>query len=137
GNGEFELNRSGDLWRLLATITVKKTLKRVEFEHTKKRDYRLEESSANSQQQELGIQGAVYAVFDDEPSPDQVAILVEELAALMNKLSERDRQILELRLQEMSYEEIAETVNISESTVRRVLRQARDDLFRNLMQESS
>lgn len=47
-NEEFTLKRSGDRWRLLANITIKKTMKRVEFELAKKRDPRVEESSIHA-----------------------------------------------------------------------------------------
>ncbi|MCA9067884.1 MAG: sigma-70 family RNA polymerase sigma factor, partial [Planctomycetaceae bacterium] len=108
------------------------TLKRVEHEQAQKRDYRSEISSAKIEQRSQGVRGFTHAAFDEEPSPDQAATLVDELTALMERLNERDRQILEYRLQEMTYEEIATMLGISESTVRRVLRNARDDLFQEL-----
>lgn len=133
GDGDFELKRSGDLWRLLAAITVHKTLKRVEFEKAKKRDYRSEENVIAGASSNSEFPG--FADFDRDPTPDEAIMVVDELAAVMKPLSERDRGIIERRLQEMTFEEIAASTEVSESTVRRVLRRIHDDLFGRLIGE--
>jgi DNA-directed RNA polymerase specialized sigma24 family protein len=40
--GQFRIERSGDLWRLLTTITVKKLLGQVEFHQAQQRDFQRE-----------------------------------------------------------------------------------------------
>eukprot|EP00913_Durusdinium_trenchii_P035333 g33063.t1 len=128
---EFVLNRSGDLWRLLAAITVNKALKRVEFEQAQKRDFRSEVSSLKGGTPSERLQECVSLAFDDEPTPEEAAVLIEEYSATMSQLSERDRRILELRFQECSYEEIATAENISESTTHSELRASREERLRN------
>ena len=56
-----------------------------------------------------------------EPTPDEAAGLVEEVEAFMASLEPKERTVLELRLQEYSTEEIAEKVQRSPRTIRRIL----------------
>jgi serine/threonine protein kinase len=60
-----------------------------------------------------------------EPTPDEVAAAADELAAVLDDLSERDRRILELCLQGYDQEETAERLQCSARTVRRAIHAAR------------
>jgi hypothetical protein len=130
------LQRSGELWRLLAKYTLNKTRKYIEKELAEKRDPRLEQGEAFWQ-----------AAIEREPSPEEANILLEELSNVMNSLSPRDQRILELRLRGASVEEIVhELANPSsdshlpaqkaaQATVRRVLRDCKSQLERKLLEE--
>lgn len=121
-DGDFTLQRSGDLWRLLAGITIKKTLKRVEKERAARR---------NPSREECDV--AVRETIEGDPSPEADIILIEQVEQFMNGLSSRDRRIVELRLQDENTEVIAKDVNVSEATVRRTLRQAYQELESELL----
>ncbi|MEQ8789846.1 MAG: sigma-70 family RNA polymerase sigma factor [Pirellulaceae bacterium] len=129
--GDFSLRRNGDLWRLLATITVNKTRKRVEYEQAQKRDVRLEENDAATAPS-LPFSSKPY---ENGPTPEEAITLVDEVASVMESLDGRDRRILELRLQDEPLDAIAQCpgIEVSESTVRRVLKNIRDDLIRRLL----
>jgi len=130
------LERSGELWRLLATYTLNKTRKYIEKELAGKRDPRLEEGEA-----------FWLAAIEREPSPEEASILIEELSNFMMQQSSRDQRILELRLRGESVEEIThELANpssdsqlppqvVAQATVRRVLRECKSQLEQKLLQE--
>jgi RNA polymerase sigma-70 factor (ECF subfamily) len=123
-NQELLLQRSGDLWRLLAAMTVNKVLGRTEYELAQKRDPRSEASGS-----------LLLNVLEKEPTPEEAVIMIEQVTAFMEGLKERDRRILELRLQGASIEDIAAAHKLSEASVRRVLRGAREQLERRLLGE--
>jgi hypothetical protein len=130
------LQRSGELWRLLATYTLNKTRKYIEKELAAKRDPRLERGDA-----------FWHAAIEREPSPEEANMLVEELSNFMNQLTPRDQRILELRLRGESVEEItSELANpssdcqlppqeVAQATVRRVLRECKSQFERKLLEE--
>lgn len=109
-NQKIELKRNGSLWNLLAAMTVKKVLKRVDYEFAQKRTPNREESNA-----------FILDLLENEPTPDDSVMLIEQLTVFMAQLKERDRNIFQLRLQGESREVIATQLNIAETTVRRVL----------------
>lgn len=75
---------------------------------------------------------------DSAPTPEEAAISKEEnelLARAMQALDEQQRQILTLRVvNDLSYAEIAEILQIKEGTVKSRLARTRDALRKNLLQ---
>lgn len=120
----YVLSRSGDLWSLLAAITVKKLHGQVEHHSAQKRSINREESNPD----EGGLYGVHPNTVSREPSPEEALTVVEELESVMNGLSADHRRMLELRLQEHTIEEVADTVGCSERTVRRVLDRVKQQL---------
>lgn len=124
------LTRSGDLWRVLASFTFYKTLKRIEQE------------TGDGNHPDMEVRGSVWlsGAIQEEPPPEQVSTVLEILQLYMDRLSPRDRLILELRLQGESTVEIAEELKqhmqqlgegvaqVQEATIRRVIREAKKEL---------
>lgn len=131
---QYSFERSSDLWRLLAAITVKKVHGQVEHHTAQKRSFHREEASGSGDD-DGGFFGVHPEVVSREPSPVEALTVVEELELLMKSLSPEHGQILELRLQEQTIEEIAENVGCSERTVRRVLDRVREKLTQNAAAE--
>ena len=73
-------------------------------------------------------------LFAVEPSETEAVALSDEVEFLMRELEPLQRQILELRLQGQTIPEIAETVERSERTVRRLLGGFREQLEERLNQ---
>ncbi|HSG73079.1 MAG TPA: ECF-type sigma factor [Planctomycetaceae bacterium] len=133
----ISLNRSGDLWRLLAAFTINKAKARIEKELAQQRNPHREENPT-----------ALLNAIQNEPSPEEAAILVEQLTLFMEGMKPRDRRILELRLQGETIDSIAVELGRSESdpaaapkplsaaTVRRVLRDSKAALERVLYAET-
>jgi RNA polymerase sigma-70 factor (ECF subfamily) len=122
----FVLERSGDLWRLPASITLHKLHHHVERHRAAKRS--VEKERGFSSESSLAALGAGAAARD--PSPDEAAALVEEVEHLMRGLPPLGRRMVELRLQGNRIEEIAAETDRSERWVRRVLGEVRDRLDR-------
>ena len=126
----YTLEKSGDLWKLMAAITVSKVRGQVEFHTAQKRGIYTEES--------VGAAGSTYQVnplaVAEEPTPDDAAQVIEELQNVMQKLDPLQRQILELALQNNDVEAISAKVERSARTVRRALQQVREMLEGQLLE---
>lgn len=119
----YTLNQSGDLWRLLAAITVNKLRGQVEFHTAQKRGVYAEESLAATRST-LGLGPQALA---SDPTPEDATAVIEELEAVLTSLDPLSRKILELALQNKDESEIAADVGRSGRTVRRALQQIRSE----------
>jgi len=124
-DGRFTLQRSGDLWRLLATITINKVHRQVE-RHVKAkfRSVEAEEEVASNS----GILNPQALARD--PSPEEVLAAAEELQEVMGDFAAPQCKMVELRLQGYSLDEIAQHFDCSQRTVRRVIEKLRERLKR-------
>lgn len=114
--GAFELRESGDLWRLLATITVNKSRKQFRFHTAQKRSIFQEAGQGD----DASVREAAEAVTNP-PTPDEAMVLVEELEEILSTLDSVQRQIVEMRMAGSNVAEIASESERTERTVRRVI----------------
>lgn len=121
-DGRFVLRRSGDLWRLLVAITVHKLQHQVERHTAGKRAISRE---CRDQSDAVSLQASVLA---RAPTPAEAAALADTLEHVLSSLEPRQRRMVELRLQGYQLEEIAQAVQRSERTVRRILDQVKHSL---------
>lgn len=124
-DGQYVIERSGDLWSLLASITRHKLLKKAEHFRQQKRSLDQDQPLATGSEAEG-------AVFTAEPTDEEAVALSDEVAFLMRELEPQQRTMLELRLQGQPIPDIAETVDRSERTVRRFLSSFREQLEERL-----
>jgi RNA polymerase sigma-70 factor (ECF subfamily) len=113
----FVLARSGDLWRLLATITLHKLRNQVARQRASKRSIAQEQRSLG----ESGLFRLEEQLLAREPEAPDVLAAVEELETVIRPIPLLHRQMVELRLQGHRIEEIAAATDRSERFVRRVL----------------
>lgn len=118
-DGQFEVKDPDDLWKLLARITIHKTLKQVDFHSRGKRNAFQEVGKSEDDQQLL------VNFLSDEPTPDAAAIFVDELQHFLEQMREEDREIVSLRLDGYSNTEIAEKLDISDRKIRRLMERMR------------
>jgi RNA polymerase sigma-70 factor (ECF subfamily) len=116
-DGRYDLQRGGDLWRLLVAITLHKLYHQARDHSTSKRALE-RDVSFGSEDSLLGM-GA--QLLSHEPSPVDAAALVDVLEQIMNDLEPLQRRMLELRLKGCTVEEIAAETERGEATVRRLL----------------
>ena len=114
--GRFEVTETGDLWRLLAAITLNKLSKQIEKHQAAKRDIRSEASPNDTR----SAGDATPAVARD-PSVDSVAMMEDEILFLLSELDEQQGEMFSLRLAGYQLEEIASETGRSERTVRRTM----------------
>lgn len=123
----------GDLWRLLAAITVGKTLHAVRRHTADKRSVYTEQSSAG----DLALPTVSPQSIAREPTADEAAALVEETETAMRQLSPLQRQVLQLRLQGYTFDQTAAMAGCSERTVRRVMKLVKTRLEEQLLKDST
>jgi eukaryotic-like serine/threonine-protein kinase len=104
----FALQRSGDLWRLLVRMTLRKLYRSAAHHGAEMRDVNRES-------------GGIGDLPNREPTPDEAVALADELDAVMRQLNERERRLLEMRLQGFALREIAAEFHVTERHVRRML----------------
>lgn len=123
-DGQFVIERSGDLWRLLLGISFNKLQSQVEHHTAAKRSFRKESHPAA-----LGDRGdGGFSPPASGPPPEELLAVSEELERLISSLPLRHRDILERRLRGESIPDIAVAAGRSERSIRRVLNACREDL---------
>jgi RNA polymerase sigma-70 factor (ECF subfamily) len=127
-DGAYSIQESGDLWKLLAVITLNKLRRQVERNTAGKRAMAHEQSF----QVDSSMVGMGPEMVTREPSPDDAVALIEEVEELKRGLTPSQVQMLELRLQGYTVDEIAAQVNRSERGVRRLLDKIKDRLQQRL-----
>jgi RNA polymerase sigma-70 factor (ECF subfamily) len=120
----YDMERGGDLWQLLVTITLHKLHHHVTKASAQKRAVE-REHNFGSEDSLLGLQAHLRT---HEPSPVEAVALSELLEQVMGQLDPRERQMLELRLQGHNLDEIAEQTHFSRRTVRRTLADVKERL---------
>jgi RNA polymerase sigma-70 factor, ECF subfamily len=114
--GEFHIDSTVDLWRLLETITQRKILKHVEKLGAGKRNPKREEYPEGD-----GLQGRI-------PTPEEAAIAADLMEKAMAGLDESYMDVLHMRLQKCTEEEIAAKLGCTRAFVRTKLGRIRDRL---------
>lgn len=127
--GQFELSDAKSLWSLLCAITLNKIREKARFHSRQKRGLDQEVQAAPS----WGDSAAAgFQLFDKGPGPDQAAEFADQFEQILTLLDEEERQILDLKLQDHTHEEIAEKLGTSERTVRRMMKRIQSRLAREL-----
>ena len=116
--GEFRIDSSVDLWRLLETITRHKVLKHVEKLVTGKRDAKREEHTEGDD-----LRGRA-------PTPEEAAIAADLMEEVLAGLDDTYVAVFHLRLQRHTEEEIAAKLGCARASVRTRLSRIRDRLER-------
>lgn len=117
GKGEFECADSGDLWRLMLTITLNKARAQARFHGRQRRGMKSE--------QPLDVTPTVAGRVEDAIEKVDFADFMESVLA---RLDEESAAILERLLEGQSQGEIAAALHCSERTVRRMKNRIRDSL---------
>jgi RNA polymerase sigma-70 factor (ECF subfamily) len=117
--GRFHIEQQDDLCRLLMRITVRKTLRHIAFHEAVKRSPRLEMGQEDEDQERI------LELLDHEPTPETTVAFLDQLEHLLNRLHPEERQILEMRLQGYSNDEIARCLGTYDRKIRRVMERIR------------
>lgn len=120
---EYVLQRAGDLWRLLASITLHKLYKQAE-RHT---------AARRSIAREIAEDERLALLASLEPTPAQAAALAEQLHLATAALTDAERGAIIAHLQGDTVETIAVRIGKAPRTVRRLLSQSRAKLEKQLL----
>ncbi len=121
--GEFpQMSGRDDLWRLLASITVRKALDTIRHESRQKRGGgRVLGESALPVGEDVGV-GGLAEVLRREPTPEEVVQFADDYERFLARLQEPTLRTVALRrLDGQSTPEIAQALNVSTKTVERKL----------------
>ncbi|MCA9178972.1 MAG: sigma-70 family RNA polymerase sigma factor [Planctomycetales bacterium] len=114
--GQFELEGTASLWALLCAITLTKVRQHARFHWREKRAVGLEAPADAVPAHEIA---------SPAPTPDEALEFAECMERFFGDLTDEERAIVDLRLQDCTQLEIAERLAISERTVRRLLAKIR------------
>jgi RNA polymerase sigma-70 factor (ECF subfamily) len=118
-DGRLHVDDPEDVCKLLMRITVHKTLRQVSFHTAAKRNPSLETGHGEQAQQQL------VALLAREPTPEAVVVFEDQLEHFLKELRPEERQIIELRMQGYTNEEIAARLGIYDRKIRRVMERLR------------
>jgi RNA polymerase sigma-70 factor, ECF subfamily len=125
--GEFELADAEGLWGLLCAITLTKVREQTRFHLRQKRGLDREVHQADMS----GTDGPrLFDRADSEPTPAEAAEFTDQFTQLVSGLDEEERQLVDLKLQQFTNDEIAVQMGCSERTVRRILKRVQSALAR-------
>ncbi len=111
--GEFQIDARTQLWQLLVKITVLKARAQGRRHTAAVRDVAIEEPG--------GAEDWLSAVADREPGPEEAALLVDQIEALVRDLPDLYVQVLQLRLEGHSVAEIAIRFKVTRQVIYRAL----------------
>ncbi len=119
--GQFQLADENDLGKLLVRITVHKTLRQVSFHKADKRSPDHEVHPADSRDGSV-----VLGLLAREPSAEVTIAFLDQLEHFLRRLRPIDRDILEMRMDGYSTEEIATKLGLYDRKIRRFLERIRE-----------
>lgn len=131
--GEFELDDSDGLWRLLCAITLTKMKEQTRFHMRQKRGLQREVALSTPADASM----ADFEHVAPGPTPGEEAAFADTFRQALESMTDEERQMVEWRLQELTQEEIAEKLGCSERTVRRVLKKVEAQLLATLQEPTS
>ena len=132
--GEFQLPDSQALWRLLCAITITKVREQSRFHGRAKRGLKREVSMDAS----AGADGdsdagaGPFTPADDAPSPADAAAFADQFRLVIESLGDEERQLVCLKLDDCTNDEVAGKLGCSERTVRRLLKEVQARLSKVL-----
>jgi RNA polymerase sigma-70 factor (ECF subfamily) len=115
--GRYDLQRGGDLWRLLVSITLHKLHDQVKHNRRVKRNVARECRLGDASQPDR----PAALILTQEPTPLEAVALAEEVQQLLADLDSVQRRMVELRLQGYNLDEIGADTRRSVRTVSRLL----------------
>lgn len=118
--GEISFDSPQRLAKFLAVVAQAKVTNEFRRRFGKKLDIHKEVAMGNGLYYVPGKTG--------DPTPSQILVANERLAAIMSGRPEMHKKIIELRSQGFTFDEVAEKVGITERTVRRILHDVEKDL---------
>jgi RNA polymerase sigma-70 factor, ECF subfamily len=119
-DGRFVFADQDDLSKLLMRITLHKTLRQVAFHKAAKRDPHMETERGEHHREQL------LSLLDREPSPEATVAFLDHLEHFLSQLEPLERQILELRIQGYSNDDIVQRLDLRyDRKIRRALERVR------------
>jgi len=124
--GQFQFDDGDALWRLMCALTLTKVRELARHHRRGKRSFDREIGS----DAEGG--GPMDSVADAGAAPDDAALFADEFDRLLGSLDEEERALVDLKLQDLTHDQAAERLGVSERTVRRLFQRVQAKLSKSL-----
>jgi RNA polymerase sigma factor (sigma-70 family) len=125
--GQFQLPDSDALWRLLCAIALTKVREQTRFHLAQRRGLGQEQPLVG----DADGAGATSAdLVDRAPTPAEAVEFADQFERLMAALDDEERQVVNLKLQDCTNDQVAERLGCSERTARRLLKKVQSKLLR-------
>lgn len=120
--GQYDVADGEDLWKLFLVIGLNKIRSAAEFHHAQKRDVR----------KTRAVDSDLYRALTSRNSDEQIALVVLQMTIedILGKIPEQNRELVRLRIEGHSVEEIAEQTGRALRSIERILQK-----FRKLLRE--
>ena len=133
-SGQFELPDSESLWRLMCTITVTKARRAARDQSRQKRgmdqEQYIDATNADGTSNHAQIES-------ENQTPYEAVAVADQLETLLGRLSEEECNVLDLKLQQLTNDEIAAQIGCSERTVRRLVKKIQQQWTQMIDDEKS
>ena len=129
-SGQFEFQDPDGLWALLCTITLNKVRQHARY-HNRQRRAINRDQSMSPPGDGPGLDLAV-----PEPSAEEISLFVDQLDQLLSGLDSEEQRIVDLKLQSFTNHEIAQRLDCSERTVRRMVKRVQSRMQTILHQDN-
>ncbi len=134
--GYFELGNARQLWSLLCAITLNKVRMQVRYQMQGKRDLSREVGQAGQNSSDTsGLQPR--EVASDDVDPQEAATFAEQLEMILARLDDQEQVVIQLRLAGHESKEIAERLQCTTRTVRRIMSRIREQLKAEFLSDAS
>jgi RNA polymerase sigma factor (sigma-70 family) len=131
--GEFQQCDRDNLWRLMCAITLAKVRQKARFHGRQKRSPGAEQYIDATAEDDRGAS----EVACPEPTPEEVVGFADQLELLLKGMDSEEQELVQLKLQNYSNQEIADQMGCSERTVRRLVKRVKSQLVRSLEESSA
>lgn len=121
--GRFEFEGDGDFWKLLLTMALNKVRNKVRFHEAEKRSPSRESGSTSSP----AVDSFLVSSITKQPlNPQEIVEFSDTLEYVLSRLDAREQQLIQLRMDGCTQQEIADKMNVDPRTIRRLLTNIRD-----------
>ena len=122
-SGQFDLPDADSLWRLMCALTLTKARRAARDHSRQKRGMQAEEYLDYGPSDSIG---KPMELPGNPDTPLDAVVFSDQLEVLLGALSPQECQVLDMKLQNHTNEEIAQLMKCSERTVRRLTGQIRN-----------
>lgn len=124
--GEFTFGDDADFWKLLLTIALNKVRNRVRFHEADKRAASREVSATTGD-----ADGYIMSRLSKNPTAAETVAFSDLFTSMLYCLTKGEQQLLQMRLEGYTQQEIASQLNVDERTVRRMFVRIRKRVVKN------
>lgn len=132
-DGRLSVSDVDGLWGLLCAITLNKTRMKQRYHLAKRRTVSRESDVSENSDEE----GSGFEASDSGEAIGSSLDFEEHLQGVMELLDPIEREVLQLKLEDFTHEEIAEKIKRSDRTIRRIVVRIQEKLQSTFVTQSS